>query len=93
MNRLLSANRLTSGSTLTIILHATQTTLNQSISGERPTQLWQDEKLDMATIQKIRQEGLQHSQVMETAFYLTDVNGPRLQGPASSKPLTGPKQS
>lgn len=41
----------------------------------------QDEKLDMAAIQKIRDEGLQRSQVMETAFYLTDVNGPRLQGP------------
>jgi len=45
----------------------------------------QDEKLDMATIQKIREEGLQHSQVMETAFYLTDVNGPRLQGPGFMK--------
>ncbi|MBD2754238.1 M28 family metallopeptidase [Spirosoma validum] len=45
----------------------------------------QDEKLDMATIQKIREEGLQHSQVMETAFYLTDVNGPRLQGPGFTK--------
>ncbi len=45
----------------------------------------QDEKLDMATIQKIREEGLQHSQVMETAFYLTDVNGPRLQGPGFVK--------
>lgn len=45
----------------------------------------QDEKLDMATIQKIREEGLNHSQVMETAFYLTDVNGPRLQGPGFLK--------
>ncbi|MEZ0540276.1 M28 family metallopeptidase [Fibrella arboris] len=41
----------------------------------------QDEKVDMATMDKIRQEGLQKSQVMETAFYLTDVNGPRIQGP------------
>lgn len=41
----------------------------------------QDEKLDAATTDKIRQEGLQRSQVMETAFYLTDVNGPRIQGP------------
>lgn len=45
----------------------------------------QDDKLDMTTIQKIREEGLQHSQVMETAFYLTDVNGPRLQGPGFIK--------
>lgn len=45
----------------------------------------QDEKLDLPMIQKIREEGLQHSQVMETAFYLTDVNGPRLQGPGFLK--------
>ncbi|WP_338867992.1 M20/M25/M40 family metallo-hydrolase [Spirosoma sp. SC4-14] len=45
----------------------------------------QTEKLDMTTIQKIREEGLEHSQVMETAFYLTDVNGPRLQGPGFMK--------
>lgn len=45
----------------------------------------QDEKLDPTITQKIRDEGLQHSQVMETAFYLTDVNGPRLQGPGFLK--------
>lgn len=36
------------------------------------------EKVDEAAIQKIRNEGLQKSQVMKTAFYLTDVSGPRL---------------
>jgi hypothetical protein len=45
----------------------------------------QDEKLDMVTLQKIRQEGMERSNVMETAFYLTDVNGPRLQGPGFMK--------
>ena len=45
----------------------------------------QDDKLDMTTIQKIRQEGMERSQVMQTAFYLTDVNGPRLQGPGFMK--------
>ncbi|MBS1663322.1 MAG: M20/M25/M40 family metallo-hydrolase [Bacteroidetes bacterium] len=40
--------------------------------------LAQDEKLDMATIEKIRQEGLQHSQVMDIAFHLTDASGNRL---------------
>jgi len=35
---------------------------------------------DPATLQKIRDEGLNHSKVMETAFYLTDVAGPRLAG-------------
>jgi len=35
---------------------------------------------DAAMVQKIRDEGLNHSKVMETAFYLTDVAGPRLAG-------------
>jgi carboxypeptidase Q len=38
----------------------------------------QDEKVDMATIQKIRQEGLQDSHVMDIAFHLTDASGDRL---------------
>lgn len=40
--------------------------------------LAQDEKIDLATIDKIRQEGLQHSQVMDIAFHLTDASGNRL---------------
>lgn len=36
------------------------------------------ESVDQAAVQKIREEGLNHSKVMETAFYLTDVSGPRL---------------
>lgn len=35
---------------------------------------------DPAVIQKIREEGLNHSQVMDIAFQLTDVAGPRLAG-------------
>src|SRR5688500_9371667 len=42
--------------------------------------LAQDEKLDQAMVEKIRNEGLNNSRVMDIAFYLTDVNGPRLQG-------------
>ena len=38
------------------------------------------ETVDQAAVQKIREEGLNHSQVMKTAFYLTDVAGPRLAG-------------
>jgi hypothetical protein len=38
----------------------------------------QDEKVDMATIQKIREEGLNHSHVMDIAFHLTDASGNRL---------------
>ncbi len=36
------------------------------------------EPVDQAAVQKIREEGLNKSQVMNTAFYLTDVAGPRL---------------
>lgn len=45
----------------------------------------QNDKPDLATVKKIREEGLNRSKVMETAFYLTDVNGPRLQGPGFMK--------
>jgi hypothetical protein len=38
----------------------------------------QTEKLDMAMMAKIRDEGMNHSQVMEIVFNLTDANGPRL---------------
>jgi carboxypeptidase Q len=34
--------------------------------------------IDMETITKIRQEGMERSRVMDFAFQLTDVNGPRL---------------
>ncbi len=37
-----------------------------------------EEPLDLSTIQRIRAEERQHSKVMDTLFYLTDVNGPRL---------------
>lgn len=40
----------------------------------------QDEKVDLEMVKKIRQEGLNNSKVMEIAFNLTDVSGPRLQG-------------
>jgi carboxypeptidase Q len=38
----------------------------------------QKENLDTAMMAKIRDEGLNHSQVMEIVFNLTDANGPRL---------------
>jgi carboxypeptidase Q len=38
------------------------------------------EKLDWATLGRIRDEGFRHSQVMEAAAQLTDVHGPRLTG-------------
>lgn len=36
------------------------------------------ERVDLDAIYKIKDEGLQRSQVMETLWYLTDVSGPRL---------------
>ncbi len=38
------------------------------------------EPIDTAMVRKIRNEGLNHSKIMETAFYLTDASGPRLSG-------------
>jgi hypothetical protein len=38
----------------------------------------QDEKLDTAMLSRIREEGLNHSQVSYIAHQLTDVSGPRL---------------
>lgn len=40
--------------------------------------LAQNDEPDLAMIQKIRQEGFNHSQVMDIAFFLTEVSGPRL---------------
>jgi carboxypeptidase Q len=47
--------------------------------------LFAQETVDPSMVQKIRDEGLNHSQVMNTAFYLTDVSGPRLSGSPSLK--------
>lgn len=38
----------------------------------------EEEKVDLYTIQRLRAEEREHSKVMDTLFYLTDVNGPRL---------------
>jgi hypothetical protein len=38
------------------------------------------ERVDTEAIQKIREQGLKRSQVMDHLFYLTDVYGPRLSG-------------
>ncbi len=37
-----------------------------------------EEHPDLAVIHQIKQEAFQNSKVMDTMFYLTDVNGPRL---------------
>ncbi len=46
-------------------------TLNSAMAQDTP---------DAQMTQRIREEGLNRSKVMETAFYLTDVSGPRLAG-------------
>src|SRR2546423_4790536 len=43
------------------------------------------EKVDLEMIAKIKAEGLERSQVMETLSYLTDVYGPRLTGSPNMK--------
>ena len=40
----------------------------------------QSEKLDLAAIAQIRDEGINRSQIMDTLFWLTDRYGPRLTG-------------
>ncbi|HUN03872.1 MAG TPA: hypothetical protein PLS00_13520, partial [Niabella sp.] len=42
-----------------------------------PGFLWSQ---DATTIQKIREEGLNNTQVMDIAFQLTEVSGPRVTG-------------
>src|SRR2546425_12239342 len=39
-----------------------------------------EEKVDLPAIHRIKTEAFQHSKVMDHAFYLTDVYGPRLTG-------------
>ena len=43
-----------------------------------PFALAAEEKVDLYAIHRLRAEERDHSRVMETLFYLTDVNGPRL---------------
>jgi hypothetical protein len=39
-----------------------------------------EERVDLYTVNRIKNEAFQNSKVMENAFYLTDVYGPRLTG-------------
>jgi hypothetical protein len=43
------------------------------------------EPLDLDAVYRIKEEGLQRSQVMDTMSYLTDVHGPRLTGSPNIK--------
>ncbi len=49
-------------------------------------QVGSQEKVDLSIVQQIRHEAFgQNSRVMDTAFYLTDVYGPRLTGSPNAK--------
>lgn len=43
------------------------------------------ESVDLAVVQRIREEGLERSHIEELAHYLTDVHGPRLTGSPAMK--------
>ncbi len=43
------------------------------------------EPVDLSVISRIKAEGFEHSRVMDTLFYLTDVYGPRLTGSPNLK--------
>ena len=45
-----------------------------------PTSAQVEEPVDLDAIYRIKDEGLNRSEVMEIASYLTDVYGPRLTG-------------
>src|SRR5437016_5490738 len=51
------------------------------LGAQQPAQ----EKVDLDMIAKIKAEGMERSQVMETLSYLTDVYGPRLTGSPNLK--------
>src|SRR5258708_31012775 len=64
----------------TVITSLTAATLTVAIAfGPLVAQSGGD-RADLAAVYKIKDEGLSHSQVMETLSYLTDVHGPRLSG-------------
>ena len=48
-------------------------------------QVGENEKVDLAVMAKIRAEGMERSQIMDTLSYLTDVIGPRLTGSPQMK--------
>jgi carboxypeptidase Q len=59
--------------------------LNLFLSGAAVSAQGPPEKVDMETINKIKEEGLKRSQVMELLSYMTDVHGPRLTASPNMK--------
>ena len=58
--------------------------LLSALPGTAPAQTAQ-EAVDLAVVQRIREEGFEHSQLEAMARYLTEVNGPRLTGSPGMK--------
>lgn len=50
--------------------------------------IFAQEKIDLQTIQKIKEEGLKNSKVLDYAVWLTDILGPRLTSSPSYKKAT-----
>lgn len=46
---------------------------------------WSQEPVNLEVVSRMKSEGFQNSQVMETLFWLTDVHGPRLTGSPNMK--------
>ena len=55
---------------------------------------WKGDRPDLDAIYKIKDEGINHSHVMEIESYLTDVYGPRASPvrPARAEPPPGPRR-
>src|SRR5689334_9719267 len=49
-----------------------------AVAQSPPTAQGPRERVDTEVVNKIKEEGLKRSKVMETISYLTDVHGPRL---------------
>ncbi len=54
-------------------------------AGAQVAQVAKTEKVDLEMMKKIREEGMERSQVMDTLSWLTDVIGPRLTGSPQMK--------
>lgn len=81
MIQFLRQNLLASGVRFTRLLLPVCIFLNSIVASGQASQ----EKVDLATINRIKDEELKNSRIMETAAYLTDVAGPRLTGSPNLK--------
>ncbi|HWP45433.1 MAG TPA: M20/M25/M40 family metallo-hydrolase [Blastocatellia bacterium] len=66
--------------TIVLLLVSSLLTFGGPAIGQEP-----QEKVDLEVINKIKEEGLKRSQVMELLSYMTDVFGPRLTGSPNFK--------